>query len=247
MKKIVMTALSAVFAISAVAQDLQLHYDFGRNIYSYELPERQKLTLTLEHFSVDGLGSWYYFVDLDFLKDGVKGAYTEISREFNVGKKGFAAHLEYDGGLTSTKSSNVGARFQHAALIGPAWNGHSADYSSTYSLQVMYKQYFHGQFDAKSYPSFQVTGVWSTTFANKALTFAGFFDFWRGEKANGHGKLIFASEPQLWYNFNSIRGLEKFPLSIGTEVELYNNFYDAADGSDKSFYINPTIGLKWRF
>ena len=67
MKKIVMTALSAVFAISAVAQDLQLHYDFGRNIYSDELPERQKLTLTLEHFSVDGLGSWYYFVDLSLI------------------------------------------------------------------------------------------------------------------------------------------------------------------------------------
>ena len=242
-----MTAIMAVFATAAVAQDIQLHYDFGRNIYSSEQPERQKMTLTLEHFSTDKLGSWYYFVDLDMLKDGVKGAYTEISREFNVGKKGFAAHIEYDGGLTSTKYDNVGVRFQNAALIGPAWNGHNADYSTTYSLQVMYKQYFKGQFGAKAYSSFQVTGVWSTTFCDKALTFAGFFDFWRGIKANGHGQLVFASEPQLWFNLNSLRGLENFPLSIGTDCEFYGNFYTPADGSDKNFFVNPTIALKWRF
>lgn len=177
MKKIVLAALLAVTSMSGMAQDLQLHYDFGRNIYSDELPDRMKTTLTFEHFSTDNAGSWYYFVDMDFLKDGVMGAYTEISREFNIGKQGFAAHVEYDGGLTSSKSDNVASRFQHAALIGPAWNGHNADFSTTYSLQLMYKQCFHGQNGQKAYSSVQLTGVWSTTFANKALTFDGFFDF----------------------------------------------------------------------
>lgn len=246
MKKIVLTALCAVFAMVAMAQDLQLHYDFGRNIYSDELPERQKMTLTFEHFSLDNTGSWYYFVDMDFLKDGACGAYTEISREFSIGKKGFAAHLEYDGGLCSTKTANLGVRYQHAALIGPAYNGHSSDFSTTYSLQLMYKQYFKGQFNSSAYSSFQLTGVWSTTFANKALTFAGFFDFWRGVKSNGHGQLIFASEPQLWCNLNAFKGMEKCPISIGTEVELYNNFYTPANGSGKTFFVNPTIGIKWK-
>ena len=246
MKKIVLTALCAVFAMAAMAQDLQLHYDFGRNIYSDGLPERQKMTLTFEHFSLDNTGSWYYFVDMDFLKDGACGAYTEISREFSIGKKGFAAHLEYDGGLCSTKTANLGVRYQHAALIGPAYNGHSSDFSTTYSLQLMYKQYFKGQFNSSAYSSFQLTGVWSTTFANKALTFAGFFDFWRGVKSNGHGQLIFASEPQLWCNLNAFKGMEKCPISIGTEVELYNNFYTPANGSGKTFFVNPTIGIKWK-
>ena len=244
MKKIVLTVVCTVFTIAAMAQDLQLHYDFGRNIYPDELPQRQKMTLTFEHFSLDNAGSWYYFVDMDFLKDGACGAYTEISREFNIGKQGFAAHVEYDGGLCSKKIGDFGARYQHAALIGPAYNGHNKDFSTTYSIQLMYKQYFRGQNLTHSYSSCQLTGVWSTTFANKALTFAGFFDFWRGVKGNGHGQLIFASEPQLWYNLSSIKGLEKCPISIGTEVELYNNFYTPANGSDKTFFVNPTIGIK---
>lgn len=246
MKKIVFAALFAATAMTGMAQNLQLHYDFGRNIYSDEQAERQKMTLTFEHFSTDKAGSWYYFVDMDFLKDGAMGAYTEISREFNVGKQGFAAHVEYDGGLTSSKNSNVATRFQHAALIGPAWNGHNADFSTTYSLQLLYKQFFHGQFDAKAYSSVQLTGVWSTTFAGKALTFDGFFDFWRGEKANGHGQIVFISEPQIWYNLNSLRGLENFNLSVGGECEFSNNFcYNPANG--KTFFCCPTLALKWQF
>ena len=82
MKKIVLTVVCTVFAIAAMAQDLQLHYDFGRNIYPDEHPQRKKMTLTFEHFSLDNAVSWYYFVDMDFLKDGACGAYREISREF---------------------------------------------------------------------------------------------------------------------------------------------------------------------
>ena len=90
MKRFLTIAIFVLLGGVASAQNVQLHYDFGRNIYSDELPERQKLTLTFEHFSTDKAGSWYYFVDMDFLKDGACGAYTEISREFNVGKQGFA-------------------------------------------------------------------------------------------------------------------------------------------------------------
>lgn len=247
MKKIVFAAFLAATSMTGMAQDLQLHCDFGRSIYGDELPERMKTTLTFEHFSTDGAGSWYYFVDMDFLKDGAMGAYTEISREFNVGKQGFAAHVEYDGGLTSSKNLNNATRFQHAALIGPAWNGHTADFSTTYSLQLLYKQFFHGQDGTHAYSSVQLTGVWSTTFANKALTFDGFFDFWRGENAKGHGQVVFISEPQLWLNLNAFRGLEKFNLSIGGECEFSNNFCYNASANGKTFFACPTLGLKWQF
>ena len=33
------------------------------------------------------LGSWFYFVDVDFSSKFVEGAYAEISREFNLGKQ----------------------------------------------------------------------------------------------------------------------------------------------------------------
>ena len=110
MKKILTIALMAVAALTANAQNIQLHYDFGRNIYGDEQPDRQKVTVTLEQFKADNWGSWYYFVDIDLSRKFFRSAYTEISREFNLGKQSpIAAHVEYDGGLYHVTGS-----YQHA-------------------------------------------------------------------------------------------------------------------------------------
>ena len=102
MKK-VFTLLMLACAMSVSAQNIQLHYDFGRNFYSDQEPNRQKMTMTIEQFKADQWGSWFYFVDLDFSRHFVEGAYTEVSREINIKKESpFAVHAEYDGGLTRT-------------------------------------------------------------------------------------------------------------------------------------------------
>ena len=237
MKKKLFIALMAVAAITANAQNIQLHYDFGRNIYPDEEAGRQKVTVTVEQFSADKWGSWYYFVDLDLSRKFFRSAYTEISREFNLGKGSpFAAHIEYDGGLSEAAGS-----FQQAALVGAAYNGHTADFSKTWSVQLLYKQFFKSYDDTHSYASAQLTGVWGLNFLNKKLTFSGFIDFWRGEKADNHGCLVILSEPQLWYNFT-----EHF--SVGTEWEFSNNFiYNTDPESTKTFFWNPTVGVKWNF
>ena len=233
MKKLLLSGLLAVAALTAQAQNVQLHYDLGRNLYPDEEAGRQKVTMTLEQFKADKWGSWFYFVDVDFSRKFVEGAYTEISREFNIGKKGFAAHVEYDGGLNRFGS------FQQSALLGGAWNGHNADFSTTYSVQLMYKRFFKSYNYTNAYHSFQLTGVWSTTFANKKCTFSGFIDLWRGEKANGHGQLVVLAEPQFWYN-----ATEHF--SVGTEWEISDNFvYNTYNG--KTFFVNPTLAVKWNF
>ena len=234
MKKILSIALMAIAALTATAQDVQLHYDFGRNLYPDEEAGRQKVTMTLEQFKADQWGSWYYFVDIDFSRKFTEGAYTEISREFNLSKKlPIAAHVEYNGGLNRFGS------FQQAALLGAAYNGHNADFSKTWSVQLMYKRFFKGYDYTRAYNSFQLTGIWGLNFANRAVTFSGFIDFWRGEKANGHGQLVVLTEPQLWYNITP-------HFSLGTEIEISNNFvYNTYN--DKSFFINPTLGAKWNF
>ena len=230
-KKLLSMALLAM-TISANAQNIQLHYDFGRHLYPDQEENRQSATMTLEQFKADKWGSWYYFVDVDFSNKFVEGVYTEISREFNIGKKGFAAHVEYNGGLNRFGS------YQHSALLGGAWNGHSADFSKTYSVQLMYKRYFKSYEYTSAYNSFQLTGVWGLNFG-KSFTFSGFIDFWRGEDADGHGQLVILSEPQFWYNCNE-------HLSFGSEIEISNNFiYNTYD--DKSFFINPTLAVKWNF
>ena len=50
--------LTALMAVSTNAQNLQLHYDFGRHIYSTEEKNRREMNATFEHFSADELGSW---------------------------------------------------------------------------------------------------------------------------------------------------------------------------------------------
>ena len=233
MKKIFCLALMAVAAMGVSAQNIQVHYDFGRNIYPDQEDGRQKVTVTLEQFKADQWGSWYYFVDVDLTNKFTEGAYTEISREFNIGKKGFAAHVEYDGGLNRFGS------FQQAGLIGGAYNGHNADFSKTWSVQLMYKRFFKSYDYSSAYNSVQLTGVWGLNFANKKCTFSGFVDFWRGENANGNGQLVILSEPQFWYNITD-------HFSVGSEVEISNNFiYNTYD--DKSFFVNPTLAVKWNF
>ncbi len=235
MKKAFLFGMMVLSALTAQSQNIQLHYDFGRNIYSNEEPERQKVTVTLEQFKADKWGSWYYFVDLDLSRKETKGAYAEISREFKFGESSpFAAHIEYDGGLGSRTGS-----YQQAALIGPAYNGHTADYSTTWSVQLLYKRFYKDANDNSAFHSAQLTGVWSTTFANKRCTFAGFIDFWRGEKPNGHGKLVILTEPQFWFNATE-------HLSVGTEIEISDNFiYNFYN--DKTFFVNPTVAVKWNF
>ena len=233
MKKFFCLALMAVAAMGVSAQNIQVHYDFGRNIYPDQEDGRQKVTVTLEQFKADQWGSWYYFVDVDMTNKFTEGAYTEISREFNIGKKGFAAHVEYDGGLNKSGS------FQQAALLGGAYNGHNADFSKTWSVQLMYKRFFKSYEYSSAYNSVQLTGVWGLNFANKKCTFSGFVDFWRGENADGKGQLVILSEPQFWYNVTD-------HFSVGGEVEVSNNFiYNTYD--DKSFFVNPTLAVKWNF
>lgn len=242
MKKFALTLVLLLAAFNVWSQNFQLHYDFGRKIYSDEEATRQMVTLTYEQFKADKLGSWYWFVDFDMYSDGMKGAYTEISREFTFANPSsavsLAAHVEYDGGLTSFKNGG-GTRFQNSALIGPALNGHNSDFSTTWSLQAMYKQYFKYN-ESSAYASMQLTGVWSTTFASGKCTFSGFIDLWRGEKANGHGQLVLLTEPQLWYNFDK-------HFSLGTEIEISDNFIFPESVTDKSFYVNPTLAVKYNF
>lgn len=235
MKKFLSLSLVMMACLTASSQNIQLHYDFGRNLYPDEEPTRQKVTATLEQYKADDWGSWYYFVDLDLSRKETLGAYTEISREFNVFKKlPLAIHVEYDGGLGSRTGS-----YQQAALAGIAYNGYTPTFSSTWSVQLLYKRFFKSYDFNTAYNSLQLTGVWGVHFLHHKMSFSGFVDFWRGQKDNGHGRLVILSEPQLWYNFTN-------HFSIGSEVEISNNFiYNTVN--DKTFFVNPTLAVKWNF
>ena len=246
MRKTFLSVLLAIVSTTAVAQiDIQAHWDFGRQAYPDAEATRQNMTITFEQFRPDRLGNIFYFIDLDMYSKGMKGAYIEFSREFNIGKKGLAIHGEYNGGCTTGKNAAFASQFQHALLLGPAYNWHNSDYSFTWGVQAMFKQYFKG-LNHCAFPGFQLTGIWGWTFGQEDMfTFSGFIDFWRNPKpTTGSYAITMLAEPQLWFNLNSVTK-KKTNLSIGTEWELSNNFIFPERGSTNTFYFNPTLALKW--
>ncbi|MGM9723504.1 MAG: DUF5020 family protein [Prevotella sp.] len=245
MKKTFSLAIVMAAFLSVSAQNVQLHYDFG-HLYD-NLDSRPSVTTTVEYFKADKWGSTFLFTDLDYQRDGVAGAYWEIAREFNVSKnKQWAAHVEYNGGLSSDEETWQATRFQHAVLLGGAWNWANSDFSKTFSVQLLYKYNFKNRhYEAHPYSSVQLTEVWSTTFAKGLCTFSGYCDLWYDPAVNG--KWIVQSEPQFWFNLNTLKGWEGINLSLGSEVELSNNFVYNDKGQNNKFYAIPTVGAKWTF
>ncbi len=244
MRRLLFLIVSMAFTMTAGAQNIQLHYDLGHTLYG-DLSARPNVTTTVEMFKPDKWGSTFMFTDIDYFTDGAAGAYWEISREFNLTKnKRWALHLEYDGGATSIERTAIATRFQHAFLGGGAWNWTSEDFSKTFSLQAMYKYYFKGQ-GRGAFNGFQATAVWGNTFANGLCTFSGFLDVWYDKDVCG--KLIVLSEPQFWFNLNTLKGMDGINVSVGTEVEISNNFVFDKEGRNNKFYAIPTIAAKWTF
>ena len=226
-----LSGLMVFMASDAVGQNLQLHYDF----------DRRSVTSTVEMFRADGSGSTFFFVDLDY-SPKVTGAYWEIARELCFWKESKASwlsiHVEYNGGLNTQAGS-----FNNAFLGGLTYSGHSKDWSKTWSLSAMYKL-IPGTVTAagdKQDHNFQITGVWNLDFFDHWISFNGFADYWREARAWQGTKFIFLAEPQLWVNLNKVRGWDKVNLSLGTEVELSNNFVR------KGFCVMPTLAAKWNF
>lgn len=244
MKKLFFFLSLLLASLSMMSQNLQVHYDLGHSFYS-ELDGRPNVTTTIEMFKPDRWGSTFLFADFDYFTDGVAGAYWEISREFNVTKnKRWALHVEYDGGSTSLEHTAIASRFRHAFLFGGAWNWASKDFQHTLSLQAMYKYYFKGM-GQSAMNGYQLTGVWSNTFAKGLCTFSGFVDLWYDKSVNGN--LILLSEPQFWVNLNKLKGMQNLNLSVGSEVEISNNFVFDNQGNNNKFYAIPTLALKWTF
>ncbi|MCK0203438.1 DUF5020 family protein [Ornithobacterium rhinotracheale] len=214
-----------IMGIKANAQELQLHYDFGK--------DRDYLTGTFEIFKPDRLGSTFMFTDIDFNRpDGASLVYFEIARKFNIKNKaidGLNFHIEYnDGFLISKGESPVGIPIKPSALTGigfPVKIGNFTLHTSYLYKWIKDSNGLDGQF----------TAVWFQNFAQNKITFRGFLDVWSSPLTPNKDLkyAIFITEPQLLYNLN-----EHF--SVGTEIEISKNFVPSRD-----FRVNPTVMVRW--
>jgi hypothetical protein len=220
------------------AQNLQLHYDLGK--------ERKFYTATLEMFRPDSLGSTYWFVDLDFNFPGsprsMSATYWEISRDFyipwlkkNPSLKNLGFHLEYNDGFTAFKDSGemMGAASYNSVFL----TGFSYPVKIG-KVGITTQALFRMPRGMDGFPDFQLTLVWfHPVFRNKVLI-TGFIDFWTQDKLAEPDKkeVVIQTEPQFWFMI-----LPK--LAIGSEIEISHNF----PKGPKPWQINPTVAFRWEF
>lgn len=236
MKKLILILLFAV-PIKLVAQNLQLHYDFGE--------DRKFFTATLEMFRPDTLGSTFWFIDFDFDFPGsprsMSAAYWEISRDFYIpGLKkihpfeqlGF--HLEYNDGFTAFKDTSeyIGAAsYNSVFLTGLSYPVNIGNVTITTQLLCRMPR----GMDA---PDFQFTLVWFQYLFKGRILFTGFLDLWSQDKiADSDTKeLVFQTEPQLWYMVTS-------KIAVGGEMEISRNF----PVGPNEWEFMPTLAFRWEF
>lgn len=223
---IVFCTLSSSFAF---AQNLQLHYDFRHSLYDTVAAPRNYLMATFEMFKPDRLGSTFMFVDFDFTggNTNLGTIYTEIARDFQIGRFPIMPHIEYNGGISS------GFTIENAFMAGSSYNFTLGRFNmNTY---LAYKLH---TFERLSHDA-QLTLVWSANLLNERLTISGFADIWTENRNRTSGqqgkKVIFMSEPQIWFNIVP-------SFAVGSEVRMSYNFITA-----NKFYIIPTIAVKYTF
>lgn len=229
MKQILLLFIVVLLTISTIAQNIQLHYDFGK--------DRKYVTTTVEMFKPDKLGNTFFFIDFDYGIPGhdfMNNAYFEIARVITIKKSPFGIHGEYNGGFGQVANIDGYFTLNNAWLGGVDYSWNSEDFSKGFSLKVLYKEI------QKKQHAFQITGVWHVNFAKGKMLFTGFADFWKEDSdfnfdGTTDATYTFLAEPQIWYNING-------HFAFGSEVELSNNFA-LHDG----FMVNPTLAVKWTF
>lgn len=233
MKKI-LTLLAVVFSTVSFSQNLQLHYDFRNSIGGSTVSPNNYVTATFEMLKHDKYGNTFLFVDVDLnLRKGNVGLmYTEISRNFKLGKLPVLLHVEYNGGLglfEVDKSVAGGFNIPNAYLGGVNYPFQIK--GAFFSLNTLYR---YNNFEKVS-NDIQFTFVWAANFFNNKLTLTGFTDVWTENKSRTlettGKKVVFLTEPQVWFNINKV-------ISIGGEIEISSNFV-----SHKT-HILPTAAIK---
>ena len=239
MKRIFLAIALTLATIQINAQlNVQIHHDFGNDIYGSELSNRPRWTATIENFTADKWGNTYFFVDGNFADNTMTSVYAELSRELRFWDAPIAVHVEYNGGLAGATGC-----YDDAYLAGAAWNWANADFSKTFSVQALYKYLANHPINKHSW---QLTTVWGIHFGQGLYTFSGYADLWHDNSVNG--ALVLSSEPQFWVNLWALDSVDDAcKLSVGAEVEICNNLVWPTDGKNNRFYAIPTLAAKWTF
>lgn len=248
--KFMLAACALLAGASAEAQNIQLHYDFGRHLYPEAQQGRPNTMITIEQQSVDKFGDTFYFADFTFKSQGAVTANWKFLRNLKFWNGPLAWHLRYDGGMRfvntgiSDNDPRAAISIKDAFFTGMSYTYLSVD--RKLMLQGIGAYKYIKQHDSPH--NWEATLVWKYAPGNGVFSATGFVTFWR----EGHQwrspmgvestQYKFMTQPQFWCNLNKIKGVsEHLKLSIGTEVRISQNV-DA-----KQWIVAPTLALKWNF
>lgn len=246
LNKLLALGAFVVASASLQAQNVQLHYDFGKHIYSEAQANRPSITMTVEQQSVDKFGDTFYFVDMAFQAQGAVQAHWKFLRNLKFWRGPISWHIRYDGGLISLKKPKVeepvAVSINDAFFTGATYTYLRSDRKLMLSFTPSYK-YIKGHNQPHNW---ELVSVWKYAPGNGLFTATGFISFWQEERiwkpSNTVTQLRLMTQPQFWLNLNKLKGVSPdFKLSIGSEVRISNNV------ESNKFFVVPTLALKWNF
>ena len=123
MRKILLFFTMCAFITTVSAQNIQTHYDFGK--------DRKYVTTTVEMFKPDKLGNTFFFIDFDYGIPGqemMSNAYFEIARVMTIKKSPWGIHAEYNGGFGKIANGNSYFTVNNAWLGGVDYSWNSEDF-----------------------------------------------------------------------------------------------------------------------
>ena len=227
--------------VIAVAQNLQLHYDF-RHSLDPKVNPRNFPSVSFEYFrqlDTVGTGSFLLKMQADFKgQDGNVGqVFTQISQSLRFWKPKVYLSFNYSGGLGIANDA-FGYYLANSFGLGISypfqWKG------AWLSAALLYR---YNAFKRPSYDP-QFTFYFGKGFFNYKIFVAGSFVFWSENRDRGEDytdglsgkKFAFFGDPQIW--FGIVKG-----LSVGTRI---NVFYHLITNDDR-IQLYPTLGLKYQF
>lgn len=228
------------------AQNIQVHYDFGRHVYPVVQDGRPAITATVEQKGADKYGDTFYFVDMNFQSAGAVQANWKFLRNIRLWKAPISWHVRYDGGLkflranTPDPSGTPAVILKDAFFTGATYHYFSPDRRLMLNLIGAYK-YIKGHSQPHNWEG---TLVWNYTPGQGLFNATGFATLWqeRDKRLGWDTQYKFMSQPQFWINLNRIKGISPdFRLSLGSEIRISKNV-DAPQ-----WLVVPTLALRWSF
>lgn len=228
-----------LLATTIFAQNVQLHYD-NRHSIDADNNDRNYTTLSFETFKLESYGSLFMKMDVDFkgAHNNPGNVFTQISHTFKFWQFPAFLHLEYSGGLGMDSKSGYGYAIDNAYMVGAAYPFPLGNaWWSTY-LVYRYNNFTHGSHDL------QYSLYWGQNFLRDKISLSGHLVLWTENKDHGDAwtagqsgkKLLFLSEPQIWYNINKL-------LAVGTEIKLFYHVYSYSEG----WLVYPTVAVKYNY